>query len=103
MAGLTDGQRSLSQRLIASLDRDGLLELMAMAEARLAELEEELDPIQETSSNGSGKAKAGADGWIDLKMIPGANGKLYGPYAYRRWRVGKSLKSQYLGKVKQEQ
>ena len=98
MAGLTDGQRSHLQALTGLLDREGLLELMAMAEARLAELDEELEPVQETSSNGSGKAKAGGSGYVELKMI-GKNG----PYAYKRWRQGKTLRSQYLGKVKQEQ
>ena len=101
--GLTDGQRSHLQALMGLLDREAILELMAMAEARLVEIEEELEPLQETSSKGSSNSQAGADGWIELKMIPGANGKLYGPYAYRRWRVGKSIKNKYLGKVKQEQ
>ena len=93
-----DQQRASMERLIVSLDRDGLQELIAMAEARLAELDEELEPVQEPSSNGSSKAKAGGAGWIELKMI-GKNG----PYAYKRWRQGKTLRSQYLGKVKQEQ
>lgn len=100
--GLTEGQRSHLQALVGLLDKEGLLELLAMVEDRLAEIEDEPAPIQETSSSGpAGKAKGGA-GWIELKMIPGANGKLYGPYAYRRWRVGKTLKSQYLGPLKQE-
>ena len=95
--GLTAGQRSHLQALVGLLDKEGLLELLAMVEGRLEEIEEEPAPIQETSSSGpAGKAKGGA-GWIELKMIKG-----HGPYAYKRWRVGKTLKSQYLGKVKQE-
>jgi hypothetical protein len=34
-------------------------------------------------------------GWVELKMI-GDNG----PYAYRRWREGGKLRSEYIGKVK---
>ena len=60
--GLTDGQRTHLQALIGSLDRDGLLKLMAMVEARLAELEEELEPIQEPSSNGSARARLEEEG-----------------------------------------
>lgn len=97
-----DRQRASMERLIASLDRDGLLELIMLAEARLAEIEDGQEPAQETSSRGSSKASE-AQGWIELKMIPGANGKQYGPYAYRRWRQGKRLRSQYLGKVKQQE
>lgn len=97
-----DQQRAAAQRLIASLDRDGLLELIMLAEARLAELDKELEPVQETSSGPAGKTRE-ASGWIELKWIPGANGKQYGPYAYKRWRQGKVLRSQYLGKVKQQE
>lgn len=113
MAGLTEGQRSHLQslidardqqrasmeRLIASLDRDGLLELITLAEARLAELEQSgQEPSGMSSRTGPANSKAGGAGWIELKMI-GKNG----PYAYKRWRQGKTLRSQYLGKVKQEQ
>lgn len=96
-----DQQRASMERMIASLDRDGLLELIMLAEARLAELEEEQDgqePSGMSSRTGPANGKAGGAGWIELKMI-GKNG----PYAYKRWRQGKRLRSQYLGKVKQEQ
>jgi hypothetical protein len=43
-------------------------------------------------STGNGKRKAG--GWVEVKTISGH------PYAYRRWREGKTLKSEYIGKVK---
>ena len=101
-----DQQRASMERLIASLDRDGLLELIMLAEARLAELEEEQDgqePSGMSSRTGPANGKAGGAGWIELKWIPGANGKQYGPYAYKRWRQGKTIRSQYLGKVKQQE
>ena len=43
-----------------------------------------------TAGNGKRRAK----GWVEIKQINGH------PYAYRRWREGKTLKSQYIGKVK---
>lgn len=45
---------------------------------------------ESANSNGNGKAK----GWVEVKTIKGH------PYAYRRWREGKTLKSEYVGKVK---
>ena len=44
---------------------------------------------------GSSEIK-GAGGYIELKYIRG-----YGPYAYKRYRAGGRLCSEYVGKVKQ--
>lgn len=94
---LTDARREHLQILIGLMDQEGLLELIAMAESRLAELEEqEIQEPPETSSRQ--EAKGGGSGWIELKMIQG-----FGPYAYKRWRQGGRLRSQYVGKVKQQE
>lgn len=96
-----DVAESLFHGIVRLLDREGLLELLAMVQSRLAEMEEELEPIQEPSSSGPAGKASKARGWIELKMIP-RGGKEYGPYAYRRWRSGGRIRSEYLGKVKQE-
>lgn len=93
---LTDARREHFQILINHLDQEGCLELIAMVEARLAELQEEQE-IQEPLETSS-QDKMGGSGWIELKMIQG-----FGPYAYKRWRQGGRLRSQYVGKVKQEE
>lgn len=40
---------------------------------------------------------------IEFKMIPGRDGKRFGPYKYRRWWEDGKLKTQYLGKASQEE
>ncbi len=54
----------------------------------LASEGEQSEAASETSE---GKADKG---YIEIKMVKGH------PYAYRRWREGKTLKSKYVGKVK---
>lgn len=105
--GLTEGQRLHLETLTALLGKDGLLELRALVDDRLEELEQEPTEEQPAGSealagsgtvglsSGSGKNGSGR-GWVELKKING-----YGPYAYRRWREGKKLRSEYLGKVKE--
>jgi len=99
--GLTQGQREHLETLIGLLDKGGLLELRGLVDSRLAELEEgerpaeagclsSSCPVSISSPGGNGT------GWVELKMING-----FGPYAYKRWREGKTLRSKYLGKVKQ--
>ena len=89
-------------RILSQEQQDQARELIDILTGYL-DMTEKIEEEPETSSNGSGKAKAGASGYVELKMIPGANGKLYGPYAYKRWRQGKTLRSQYLGPVKQQE
>lgn len=67
---------------------DYLLDLLAKQEAEAAEAAPEV----ESPANGSDKAKA--KGWVEVKTINGHQ------YAYRRYREGKTLKSEYVGKVK---
>lgn len=98
--GLTEGQRQHLEALIGLLDREGLLELRGLVDTRLSELEQPTQPaelVDGAPSPGlvSSKGSRGS-GWIELKMING-----FGPYAYRRWRTGGKLRSEYLGKVKQ--
>ena len=40
--------------------------------------------------------KGGGGGWVELKTINGC-----GPYAYKRWREGGRMRSEYIGKVKE--
>lgn len=94
---ITVTQRGQAERLLASLDREGLLELGAMIDDALEALEtaEEQEPRIEQIGNGGG-ASSKARGWVELKTIRG-----YGPYVYKRWREGGRLKSEYVGKVKE--
>jgi hypothetical protein len=46
-------------------------------------------------------AAAAPKSWIELRYVK-RNGKVYGPYRYRRWREGGRLRSRYLGKAKTE-
>jgi hypothetical protein len=39
--------------------------------------------------------------WIEHRYVK-RRGKIYGPYAYRRWRSGGKLRAKYLGKVNHE-
>jgi len=67
--------------------------------ARRAEAEEDegcSDGLH-CESGGGGRRKGA--GYIEYKMIPGPNGKQYGPYAYLRWREGRVHRSKYLGKA----
>jgi hypothetical protein len=92
---LTTVQRGQAERLLAGLDREGLLELRAMIDDALEALETAEEPRHEHTGNGNG-ASSKARGWVELKTIKG-----YGPYAYRRWRDGGRLRSEYIGKVKE--
>ena len=93
------GQRKHLVALIGFLDRDGLLDLRGLVDDRLAELEGQEQEIEDCSGEPAGQAgsKNGKGGYVELKYIRG-----FGPYAYRRWREGKRLRSQYLGKVESE-
>ena len=89
-----------SKQLIALtmlLDRDGLLELRGMVDDRLAELEAQQVEGCPGEPAGPAEARSRARGYVELKMI-----KNCGPYAYRRWREGGRLRSEYLGKVAEQ-
>lgn len=83
---------------LAELSRPELVELADMVAALLAALDEE-QPDDQVAAGDVGTAKAGAGGSIELKMIPGKNGTLYGPYAYLRYWVAGVHKSKYIGKL----
>lgn len=51
-------------------------------------------PTEEAGKVDPGNGKKQGRGWIEVKTISGNQ------YAYRRWREGKTLKSEYIGKVK---
>ena len=96
MEGLTEGQREHLTTLTGLLDKAGLLELRGMVDDRLAELEGQEQGVGDCAGNNPGPAppQSGSRGYVELKMI-----KNCGPYAYRRWREGGRLRSEYLGKV----
>ena len=87
----------VADRILSQEQQDQARELIDILTGYL-DMTDKVEEEPETSSRGSGHSQAGASGYVELKMI-GKNG----PYAYKRWRQGKTLRSQYLGKVKQEQ
>lgn len=58
--------------------------------------EEDDDQVDNQVEKGD---KPAAAGHVEAKLIPGKNGKSYGPYLYRRYWEGKTLKSEYIGKA----
>lgn len=94
---LTEQQRVRVEKLLAGLDEEGLLEVRGMVDEAIWALREaeEQQPEQASHEAGSSESK-GAGGYIELKYIRG-----YGPYAYKRYRAGGRLCSEYVGKVKQ--
>lgn len=70
----------------------------ALLQALIATLQPEDDETEETAVNNDAEIsttkKKGKRGWVELKTINGC-----GPYAYRRWREGGRLRSEYVGKV----
>jgi hypothetical protein len=73
------------------LDAEQLDEVAAFVAGLLGEAERD-EPAGDADHGGNGRRAAG--GWVELKTINGS-----GPYAYRRWREGKRLRSKYIGKV----
>lgn len=82
------------------LDREELLWLRGLVDDRLAELEEEEEQADLSSSEPVSKPsrKKNGSGWLELKYI-----NKWGPYVYKRWREGKILHSEYVGKVEKAQ
>lgn len=69
-----------------------LLQLRELIDCILAERENEESPdvIDQAAKTKRGNGTS----WVEIKTIRG-----FGPYAYRRWREGGRLKSEYIGKV----
>ncbi|MCI0649946.1 MAG: hypothetical protein L0346_34390 [Chloroflexi bacterium] len=91
MAGLSEQQKGQLSRLLVQLDQAGLMEARDMIDALL-------DDPADSEPAGDGDTAigdSGGRGWVELKMINGC-----GPYAYKRWRQGGRLRSEYIGKVK---
>ena len=88
--------------VIANLDQMVRWERIQAKDAHTGELHQVtadllqslIDTLTPETETENGAAKSGDRGWVELKMI-GANG----PYAYRRWREGGKLRSEYIGKV----
>lgn len=95
---LSGQERVRIERLLAGLDEEGLLELRGMVDEAIEALREEAEQEQmETAGHEASSSESkGSGGYIELKYIRG-----YGPYAYKRFRAGGRLCSEYVGKVKQ--
>ena len=78
---------------LAALNRAELEELAVMVATLLAPEEDQEEPEPENAQAGEVKGGKRGGGYIEAKMING-----YGPYLYLRYRVGKSLRSKYIGK-----
>jgi len=95
---------------ILGLDRDQLAALREAVEVLLRTPAEAVGLARALSTNGArveqaerqlGRvlaARRGGGGWFELKYVRGANGRMYGPYLYYRWRDGAVKRSQYRGK-----
>lgn len=74
---------------------DGDLVVLRLTDfEELAELESQEVEDCPRGPAGPAEGKKAKGGYIELKMIRG-----HGPYAYKRWREGGRLRSEYLGKV----
>lgn len=80
---------------LGQLTPDELLELRTMIDVLLDQGEQDQEPEEPPERNG--KAKRTAAGHIEAKTINGC-----GPYLYLRYWQGKTLKSKYIGKGKEE-
>ena len=90
-------KRAQADRYLRSLSIADLQELQVMIDEELSQREAEQEAQQEQASErgqqaSQGKGKAG--GYTEVKMINGC-----GPYAYKRWREGGRLRSEYQGKA----
>ena len=95
---LTRAQWQQIKILLPQMTIRELLELRAMIDTNIEtlELEQQQEAQQEPASErgqqaGQSKGKGGS--YVELKMINGC-----GPYAYKRWREGGRLCSEYQGK-----
>jgi hypothetical protein len=95
---LSGQERVRIEKLLASLDEEGLLELRGMVDEAIEALREQAEQEQAETAGpeASSSESKGSGGYIELKYIRG-----YGPYAYKRFRAGGRLCSEYVGKVKQ--
>ena len=91
-------KRAQAERYLRSLSTAELLELQVMIDEELSQREAEEaqqeERMSERGQEGGGKSKGKAGSYVELKMING-----YGPYAYKRWREGGRLRSEYQGKA----
>jgi len=79
------------------LDDGELRALIGVARRAGAQKDEGCGDGLHCEPSGGGRRKG--KGRIEYKMIPGPNGKQYGPYAYLRWREGGVHRSKYLGRA----
>lgn len=87
-------------QLASKLNRSGKIALIQAIEAML-EAEEDQMPEADAvllRQKETSLRESGGRGRIESKFIP-RNGKVYGPYNYLRWWLGKVYKSNYIGKV----
>lgn len=95
---LTRAQWQEIDMLLPQMTLRDLLELRAMVDTNIdtlatREQEAQQEPASEPGQQG-GQSKGQAGGYVEIKMINGC-----GPYAYKRWREGGRLRSEYQGKA----
>jgi hypothetical protein len=85
----------------AALEREHIASLRALLDARERELDKQADArrLQENSYQASMSLRRVGNGWLEVKWIPRASGKVTGPYLYYRVREGGHLRSRYIGKT----
>lgn len=82
------------------MDREDLRALRALLDAKEREARTE-ERTREAKAQGGTVGSPGVRagrGYLELKLIPRANGRLDGPYLYYRLKDGRHLRSRYLGK-----
>lgn len=72
-----------------------LRDVIDAAQAILAGRAEDAVGAQRDETTSAPEASRGG-GWLELKTINGC-----GPYVYRRWREGRRLRSEYVGKARE--
>lgn len=97
--------RADAERLIREtpFDAQDLLVLRRALEAKertvRAAARQRVQPQRAAPAGAGGtEMPVGTRGYLELKLIPKANGRVNGPYLYYRLKQGRHLRSRYLGK-----
>ena len=83
----------------AALEREHIVGLRALLDARERELDDQLNDRRLAGHEAPAAAIRVGSGWLEVKWIPRKGGKATGPYLYYRVREGGHLRSRYVGKA----
>jgi len=81
----------------AALEREHIVGLRALLDARERELDDQLNDRRLAGHEAPAAAIRVGSGWLEVKWIPRKGGKATGPYLYYRVREGGHLRSRYVG------